>query len=53
VALALTGPGAYSMDAKLGLEGLWTTEYALIALAAGVLGAVANLVLLRKKPLAV
>ena len=53
VALALTGPGTYSVDPKLGLEGLWATEYALIALAAGVLGAVANLVLLRKKPLAV
>ena len=28
-ALALTGPGAYSLDAWLGLTGLWTVEVAL------------------------
>ena len=52
IALALTGPGAFSLDAILGLEFLWTTPVALIALAAGVLGGLANLVVLRKKPLA-
>ncbi len=51
-ALALIGPGAFSLDARLGLEFLWGSVYALIALAAGALGGVANLVLLRKKPLA-
>ena len=52
IALALIGPGAFSLDAILGLEFLWTTPVALIALAAGVLGGLANLVVLRKKPLA-
>lgn len=52
VALALTGPGVLSLDAMLGLDFLSTTEAALIALAAGILGGVANLVLLRKKPVA-
>jgi putative oxidoreductase len=51
VTLALTGPGTLSVDRLLGLEFLWTNEVALIALAAGILGGVANLVLLRKKPL--
>jgi putative oxidoreductase len=50
VALALTGPGIFSLDALLGLQFLWTSQVALIALAAGILGSVANLVLLRKKP---
>ncbi|HEU5219238.1 MAG TPA: DoxX family protein [Gemmatimonadales bacterium] len=52
VALALAGPGAYSLDAVLGLDFLWTLPAALIALGAGVLGGVANLVLLRHKPVA-
>ena len=52
VALALTGPGVFSLDSILGLEFLWATQFALIALGAGVLGGAANLVLLRKKPLA-
>ena len=52
VALALTGPGIFSLDGLFGLELLWTGQVALIALAAGILGGVANLVLLRKKPLA-
>jgi putative oxidoreductase len=51
-ALALTGPGIFSLDALLGLQSLWTSQVGLIALAAGILGSVANLVLLRKKPLA-
>lgn len=52
VALALTGPGAFSLDAILGLEFLGRPQVAWIALAAGVLGGVANLVLLRKPPVA-
>ena len=41
VALALTGPGAYSLDALLRLS--WSGEIAWIALALGVLGGAANL----------
>jgi putative oxidoreductase len=52
VALALTGPGKLSLDAALGWGGLWSSEVALIALALGILGGVANLVLFRKKPVA-
>jgi putative oxidoreductase len=52
VALALTGPGRLSLDAALGLESLWSSDVALIALALGILGGVANLVLFRKKPVA-
>jgi putative oxidoreductase len=43
VALALIGPGAYSLDALLGLESLWTPAVALAAIAVGVAGGVANL----------
>jgi putative oxidoreductase len=48
-ALALTGPGAYSLDALLGLTALWTPEVTWGALALGVVGGVANLAL--KRPL--
>jgi putative oxidoreductase len=41
VALALTGPGAYSLDALLRLS--WSGEVAWIAMALGVLGGIANL----------
>jgi putative oxidoreductase len=41
VALALTGFGAFSVDAALGLT--WASEVAWIAIALGVLGGVANL----------
>lgn len=40
-ALALTGPGAYSLDALVGLS--WSAEVIWIALGAGVLGGFANL----------
>jgi len=43
VALALTGPGRFSLDALLGLEWLWAPRIAAVALAIGVLGALANL----------
>ena len=46
-ALALTGPGRFSLDAVLGLESLWTPSLAWGALALGVAGGVANLVLRR------
>jgi putative oxidoreductase len=49
-ALALTGPGAYSLDALLGLTTFWRPEYALAALTAGVVGAFANLGLRRPVP---
>src|SRR5216683_3147897 len=46
-ALALTGPGRFSLDAVLGLESLWTPSLAWGALALGAAGGVANLVLRR------
>jgi putative oxidoreductase len=46
-ALALTGPGAFSLDALLGLGALWTPAVTWIALAAGVLSGIANLALRR------
>ena len=49
IALALTGPGAYSLDALFGLQSLWTPVVAWAAIAAGVLGGVANL-LVRRAP---
>jgi putative oxidoreductase len=42
-ALALTGPGAYSLDALLGLT--FTPAFRLIALAIGIIGGVLNLAL--------
>lgn len=42
-ALALTGPGALSADAALGLAPLWTPAFAWIALGAGLAGGAANL----------
>lgn len=49
-ALALTGPGAYSVDALLGLTSLWTPEVVAAALAAGVTGGIANLALRKTAP---
>jgi putative oxidoreductase len=46
-AIALTGFGAYSLDAALGLSTLWTPSINLGALALGVLGGLANLGLRR------
>jgi len=43
VSLALTGPGAYSVDSALGLSGVWTPALAWGALAIGTVGAVVNL----------
>jgi putative oxidoreductase len=49
-ALALTGPGAFSADATLGLTSLWTPTFAWIALAAGLVGGAANLLARRPTP---
>jgi putative oxidoreductase len=50
-ALALTGPGVFSLDALLGFTPLWTSTLSWAALAAGILGGVANLAL-RRRPAA-
>jgi putative oxidoreductase len=52
-ALALTGPGAYSGDAIIGLASAWTPELKLIALVAGLIGGAINLGLRRPAPAAV
>ena len=46
--LALIGFGRYSLDAWLGLADRWTPAEAWVALGAGVLGAVANLIIRRR-----
>jgi putative oxidoreductase len=46
-ALALTGPGQFSLDALFGLTPLWTPAVTWGVLAAGVIGGVANLALRR------
>jgi putative oxidoreductase len=53
VALALTGPGAYSLDAATGLSALWTPSVVAGSLALGIIGAVGNLALRRQNPQAV
>jgi len=42
-AFVFTGPGAYSLDAALGLAGFWTLGGAWAALVVGVAGAIVNL----------
>ena len=49
-ALALTGPGAYSLDVVFGLDTLWTLGVSSTLLVLGVLGGVANLALRRTAP---
>jgi putative oxidoreductase len=46
-ALALTGPGAYSLDALLGIGSFWTPLVTWGALLASVLGGIANLAIRR------
>lgn len=53
VALSLTGPGAYSLDAATGLITLWTPAVVAGSLVLGVLGAAGNLALRRQSPQAV
>ena len=52
VALALTGPGRYSLDALLGLASVWTPTLAWTALALGVAGGIANLAVRHRAPAA-
>jgi putative oxidoreductase len=47
VALALTGPGSYSLDALVGLTPYWTPVVAWIAIAIGAIGGVVNLAIRR------
>jgi putative oxidoreductase len=46
-ALALTGPGRYSLDALFGLTPLWTPAVTWTALALGLVGGIGNLALRR------
>jgi putative oxidoreductase len=48
--LALTGPGAYSLDAVLSLDQLWSPGLEWAAIGAGVLAAVINLAARRPAP---
>lgn len=50
IALALTGPGRFSLDALLGLDRLWTPGLTGAVIAAGVVGGIANLGLRRLAP---
>ena len=50
VGLALTGPGRFSLDALLGLGGLWTPTVVAGALIAGVVGGIINLSLRHAPP---
>lgn len=49
--LALAGPGAYSLDAALGIGSIWTPALAWSVLGLGVLGGLGNAAL-RRKPAA-
>jgi putative oxidoreductase len=51
ITLTLTSPGAYSLDALFGLQWLWTPAVAWAAIAAGIVGGIANL-LVRRTPAA-
>ena len=48
VAIALVGPGTYSLDAILGIGGIWTAALSWTALGLGVIGGLANIALRRK-----
>lgn len=50
IALALTGPGLFSLDALFGLQSLWTPAIVWAAIAIGVVGGVVNLALRRSAP---
>jgi putative oxidoreductase len=49
-ALALTGPGLYSLDAALGLAGTWTPALDEIVLAIGIAGGILSLLVRRARP---
>jgi len=48
VALALTGPGPFSLDAVLGIDHTWTPAVKVAALALGAVGGVVNLLARRR-----
>jgi putative oxidoreductase len=50
VALALTGPGRFSLDAALGLSNYWTSTFAWVALVVGAVGGFGNLAARRLPP---
>jgi hypothetical protein len=50
LALALTGPGLYSLDALLGFTSLWTPGVVWPVIAVGIAGGVINLGLRRFAP---
>ena len=50
LALALTGPGVFSLDALLGLQSLWTPEVVWGAIAVGIVGGIGGLGLRRLTP---
>ena len=50
LSLALTGPGAYSLDAALGLTQRWTAEVTAVVLATGVVAGVMSLGIRRVGP---
>jgi putative oxidoreductase len=52
VALALTGPGPFSLDAVLGLDHLWTPALKVAALAVGAVGGAVNLLARRSAAVA-
>jgi putative oxidoreductase len=52
VAVALVGPGAYSLDAIFGIGSIWTPGLSWAVLGLGVLGALANIALRRKPDIA-
>jgi len=52
LALALVGPGQYSLDAWLGVADLWTPTVTWIVLGLGMVGGIANLSLRRPQHLA-
>jgi putative oxidoreductase len=47
IALAFTGFGAYSLDARLGFDGLWTPAITMAVIAVGIVGGIGNLTLRR------
>jgi putative oxidoreductase len=50
VALALTGPGRFSVDAALGLDRLWTPGFEWVALALAAVAGIINLALRHREP---
>jgi putative oxidoreductase len=50
LAVALAGFGPYSLDALLGLSSIWTPKLVWAALAVGVIGGFANLMIRRRAP---